>query len=162
MATMTAAIVARPVVVPFTLMKPQTPVPLRSFPVATAITESIAVLMDQKMTISGAAATRGAMADDGARIAPRETGVTEKAWAGVSARATSATTDKLDCIADAIADARSPTNERNVSQVSKLARLLSSVVMLVEGLFASWTTFPTHRSSLWTDAAAHPDCSART
>ena len=105
MATMTAAIVARPVVVPFTLMKPQTPVPLRSFPVATAITESIAVLMDQKMTISGAAATRGAathgvvMADDCARIAPRATGVTEKAWAGVSARATSATTDKLDwCI----------------------------------------------------------------
>ena len=152
MATMTAAIVARPVVVPFTLMKPQTPVPLRSFPVATAITESIAVLMDQKMTISGAAATRGAMADDGARIAPRETGVTEKAWAGVSARATSATTDKRmqDCIAlDAIADARSPTNERNGSQVSKQCE-------------KSWTTFPTHRSSLCTDAAAHPDCSART
>merc|ERR1719198_845877 len=55
-----APMVARVAVVPSTLRNDQTPVPLSSLPVATVIAESIAVLMVQKMTISGSFAQRGA------------------------------------------------------------------------------------------------------
>ena len=59
MAAKTAATAARAAGEPSSLMKLQTPVPLSSLPVATVITESIAVLMDQKTMVRELCAASG-------------------------------------------------------------------------------------------------------
>ena len=74
---------------PSSLMKDQTPVPLSSLPVATVITESMAVLMDQKMTIFGADSTRGQTVAEGATgAAMRLVGTTKASEDANSARST--------------------------------------------------------------------------
>ena len=62
-ATIAAASAARPTGVPSILTKDQTPVPRKSLPLATVITESMALLRVQKKTmLGGAAPVRGATA----------------------------------------------------------------------------------------------------
>ena len=98
-ATIAPASAARPSGEPWILMNDQTPVPRKSLPVATEITESMADLMVQNTTISGAAER-----DTATAVCTRGAGVTTKALVDETAATSSSAIARIHWKLEEVSD----------------------------------------------------------